>query len=235
MLVSTDDNPWDRHAGEYARWMAERERAGPEADSLLSRLLDLLGDVDGREALDAGCGEGFLARALAARGARVTGIDLSPHLVEMARAKDPAGAIDYRVADLSRLLPELEGRFERIGSYLVLNDVADYRGFAVTLASLAKPGARVVLALNNPYSFAWRGEGHVTDYFASGARGIYGGMSARLGATVRYYHRTLEEYLDAFLDAGLRLVKLADVAHAPPPPPGGRRFPLYVVLAFDKR
>ena len=227
-------NPWDEYAEELARFVARREQAGAQDDPILARLLEYLGDVAGREALDACCGEGFLARVLAARGARVTGIDLSPRLIQMAREKDPSGAIDYRVADLSRPLPELEGRFDLIGSHLALNDIADHRGFAATLAALAKPEARVALAFNNPYSFLVRGEGHVTDYFASGARGIYGGMSNLFGGTVRYYHRTLEEYVDAFLAAGFRLAKLADVAHRPPPPPGERRFPFFIVLGFDK-
>jgi hypothetical protein len=127
----------------------------------------------------------------------------------------------------------LAGQFDAVASYMALNDVADYRGFAATLASLAKPGARVALAFNNPYSFLVRGEGHVADYFASGARGTYGGLSAA-GVHARYYHRTLEEYVDAFLAAGLRLAKLADVAHTPPPEPGGRRFPSFMILAFEK-
>jgi 2-polyprenyl-3-methyl-5-hydroxy-6-metoxy-1,4-benzoquinol methylase len=69
-------NPWDEHAAAYARWVAEREQAGPEAlaaSPLISRLLECLGDVAGREALDACCGGGFFARILAVRGARVTG------------------------------------------------------------------------------------------------------------------------------------------------------------------
>src|SRR5919197_2736029 len=219
--MESNANPWDEYAAEYGQFIARREQADLERDAILCRMLDLLGDLTGREVLDAGCGEGFLARILAARGARVTGIDLSPRLVQMAREKDPHGTIDYRVADLSRPLPELAERFDRIGSHLALNDVADHRGFAATLAALARPGARVALAFNNPYSFLVRGEGHVTDYFASGARGIYGGMSALLQGTVRYYHRTLEEYVAAFLDAGLRLTTLADMPHTPPPPPDG--------------
>jgi 2-polyprenyl-3-methyl-5-hydroxy-6-metoxy-1,4-benzoquinol methylase len=224
-------NPWDEHAAAYAGWVARRYPADPAAaadEPLPGRVLALLGDVAGREVLDAGCGEGFFSRLLAARRARVTGVDRSPRLIELARAQAPPGTT-YRVADLSRPLPELAGRFDAVASYMALNDVADYRGFASTLAALAKPGAREVLALNNPYSFLVRGEGHVTDYFASGARGVYGGLSAQLGAPVRYYHRTLEEYLDAFLAAGLRLGKLADV-------PSGSRggIPSYMVLAFDK-
>jgi SAM-dependent methyltransferase len=232
--VEPGANPWHDHADAYARVVAGREQQDPADSPLVARLLECLGDVAGRDVLDAGCGEGYLARVLAARGGRVTGVDVSPRLVEIARHRDPAGAIDYRVADLSHPLPELAGRFDRIGSLLVLNDVADHRGFAATLAALARPGARAALAFNNPYSFPHRGDHHVLDYFAAGARGVYGGMSNLLDGEVRYYHRTLEEYLDAFLAAGWRLARLADIAHVPPPPPGGRRFPFFMVLAFDR-
>ena len=227
--MEANANPWDEYAVEYGQFIARREQADLERDAILCRMLDLLGDLTGREVLDAGCGEGFLTRVLVARGARVTGLDLSPRLIQMAREKDPHGAMDYRVADLSRPLPELAERFDRIGSHLVLNDVADHRGFAATLASLARPGARVVLAFNNPYSSVVRE--HIEDYFAHGALGIYCGMSAQ-GVKAHYYHRTLEEYLDAFLGTGLRLAKLVDVPE--PERPGQRRFPLFMVLAFDK-
>jgi hypothetical protein len=143
--------------------------------------------------------------------------------------------IDYRAADLSRPLPELAGRFDLIGSYLALNDIADHRGFAATMAALARPGARAVLALNNPYSAVPRG--HITDYFEHGARGVYGGLSAAMGGTVRYYHRPLEEYLDAFLAAGFRLARLVDVPDRPGLDwllPDGCRFPRFMVLAFEK-
>jgi 2-polyprenyl-3-methyl-5-hydroxy-6-metoxy-1,4-benzoquinol methylase len=224
---------WDAYATEYARWLAEREPRWPEGNAILIGMLDLLGDVAGREVLDAGCGEGLLARILASRGARVTGIDLSPRLIQMARERDPRQEMDYRVADLSGALPELENRFDLIGSYMALNDVQDYRGFAATLASIGKPGSRTVIGFNNPYSSIVRR--HVADYFASGSPCTYGGLSAA-GVKVRYYHRTLEEYLDAFLTAGLRLFKLIDVpsAMAHPDLPEGCRFSNFMILAFDK-
>ncbi len=199
-------NPWDDYADEYDRWLRDREPGQLVDGAFPARLLELLGDLREQEVLDAGCGQGFLARMLAARGARVTGIDLSPRLIDKARVLDADSLIEYRVADLS--LPELEGHFDLIASYLVLNDVRDYRGFAATLASVAKPGARIVLGFNNPYSSVVRE--HIADYFAEGAMGAYIGM-AKQGVPARYYHRTLEQYLDAFLDARLRLVKLVDV------------------------
>jgi 2-polyprenyl-3-methyl-5-hydroxy-6-metoxy-1,4-benzoquinol methylase len=47
----------------------------------------LLGDVQGKAVLDYGCGAGENSLILAARGARVTGIDISPDLVEIARRR----------------------------------------------------------------------------------------------------------------------------------------------------
>lgn len=231
-------NPWDTYAIEYDGWVSRREgglEAGLGMGAMLASLLDLLGDVSGASVLDAGCGQGFLTRILAARGARVTGVDLSPRLIALARGRNPRGTITYRVADLSLPMPDLVGRFDRIGSYLALNDVADHRGFAATLAALTRPGGRAAVALNNPYSAVVRG--HITDYFASGTRGVYGGMSSALGGEVGYYHRPLADYLDAFLAAGWRLAKLVDVPADPRddmPLPPQSRFPFFTVLAFDK-
>jgi SAM-dependent methyltransferase len=230
---SPRDNPWDASAAAYGQFIARRERTDLEQDPILSRMLDLLGELAGRAALDACCGEGFLARVLAAHGAHVTGVDLSPRLIELARAKDPQHTIAYHVADLSCPLPSFAARFDRIGSHLALNDVADHRGFAASLASLARPGARVVLALNSPYSAVVRG--HVADYFANGALGFYGGL-AEQGIRAHYYHRTLEEYLDAFLDVGFRVAKLVDVpdrAELVWLLPSHCRFPRFMILAFD--
>jgi 2-polyprenyl-3-methyl-5-hydroxy-6-metoxy-1,4-benzoquinol methylase len=206
-------------------------------DGLLRQLLDLLGDVAGRRVLDAGCGDGYLARVLAARGARVTAIDLGPRLIERARRRDPRGEIDYRVADLSAPLPGESGSFDEVATFLALNDVDDYRGFIATLADLLRPGGRLVAAFNSPYGAVIRG--NVTDYFDSGATAPYRGLWER-GIKTYLRHRTLEEYLDAFTGAGLRLTKLADSTAScfqPIPDsilPEGYRFPRFLLLAFTK-
>lgn len=60
-------------------------------------------DLDGARLLDAGCGTGSLAIAAAARGARVTAVDVSPTLLEVARERTPKHlrpAIDYQAGDM---------------------------------------------------------------------------------------------------------------------------------------
>ena len=84
-------------------------RAGRDEmrETLLSWLPD---DLRGATILDAGCGAGAFATALAERGARVVAIDISLTLVNLARERARAGLdIDWRVGDM--LDPAL-GRFD---------------------------------------------------------------------------------------------------------------------------
>lgn len=232
-------NRYDDFALQYAELVAAREEAGIEHDPIMPRFLTLLGDVSGLLTLDAGCGEGYISRILARHGAQVTGIDSAASLIEIARAKDPAGSIVYQVADLSQPLPAYQSHFDLIASHLVLNDVYDYQGFLTTLGAVAKPGGHLVLSLNNPYSYVVRG--HITNYFESGKAFPYRGM-AEAGVKVHFYQRTLEEYLDACVSAGWQLQHLLDI----PTPEGtftrrsdtfipvGYHFPFFMILSLRK-
>ena len=201
-------NTYDEFAREYETMVSGRDEVNPEGELDLKPFFGLIGEVDGLEVLDAGCGEGFVARVLTQRGARVTAIDISEPLVEIGRRKDPNGQIAYRVGDLSQPHPELEDHFDLVASNYVLNDVPDYRGFVATIASVTKPGGRLVLSLNNPYSAVRREK--ATSYFDSGASAIYQGM-ATVGVEVYYYHRTMTDYISAFRDNGLLLKTLVDI------------------------
>lgn len=230
---------YDDFAKEYAGMVTAREGTGIEKEPIMPRFLRLLGDISGLVVLDAGCGEGYLSRILADRGAQVTGIDYSARLIEIARAKDTEGKITYLAADLSQPLSGYERHFELIASHLVLNDVYDYQGFLKTLGTVVKPGGRLVFSMNNPYSYVVRN--HITNYFDSGKAFPYRGM-AEEGVKVHFYQRTLEEYLDACFAAGFQLQRLVDV----PTPEGafkrrndtliplGYSFPFFMILGFVK-
>lgn len=66
----------------------------------LLRLLEERGYA-GTRVLDAGCGTGTLAMALTEAGYRVSGIDLSPAMLEVARAKDPERRVSWTEADVT--------------------------------------------------------------------------------------------------------------------------------------
>jgi magnesium-protoporphyrin O-methyltransferase len=84
-------------------------------DSMRALMLGQLPqDLRGHRVLDAGCGTGMATAELAARGADVVAIDISPKLVDIARARLPegrAGSVDFRAGDM--LASEL-GRFDHV-------------------------------------------------------------------------------------------------------------------------
>ena len=88
-------------------------RAG--RDRMRATLLEWLpADLRGRRLLDAGCGTGALAVEAARRGAEVVAIDLSPTLVDVARARLPrelSGSIKFRSGDM---LDAALGRFDHV-------------------------------------------------------------------------------------------------------------------------
>lgn len=103
--------------------------------------------LDGKAALDVGCGAGLLAEPLARLGAKVTGLDASPELIAAARAH--AGAqdltIDYRAGELARLA----GQFDLITCMEVIEHVADPAEFIPALAGKLAPGGLFVLSTPN--------------------------------------------------------------------------------------
>jgi SAM-dependent methyltransferase len=73
----------------YVRWRATP--LGAITEAMEQRLiLDLMSDVAGARVLDAGCGDGALACAVASRGAVVSGVDPDPAMLAAARARAAA-------------------------------------------------------------------------------------------------------------------------------------------------
>jgi 2-polyprenyl-6-hydroxyphenyl methylase/3-demethylubiquinone-9 3-methyltransferase len=103
--------------------------------------------LEGKTALDVGCGAGLLAEPLARLGAKVTGIDASPEVIAVARAHaEHLGlAIDYRAGDVQAL----EGQFDLITCMEVIEHVADPAAFLHALAARLAPGGLLVMSTPN--------------------------------------------------------------------------------------
>lgn len=73
---------------------------------------DIAARIDaGSQVLDIGCGTGALAARLAAKGARVTGIDMDPQMLSQAAARMEARNLEARVELLELGAVELDSRF----------------------------------------------------------------------------------------------------------------------------
>lgn len=234
--MALPENTYDQYADEYAALLQQWEGSGNSLyhNIVLPQVLHFLGDVAGQQVLDAGCGEGYVARLLADQGAQVTAVDIAARLVERAKAHNGTRDVRYFVHDLSKGFPTQHARFDLVVSNLVLNDVYDYVGYINTLGAVTKAGGRVVLSFNNPYSAVFRAKAQ--SYYDSGTAVLYEGLS-RAGVRVYHFHRTLEDYMTAFREAGFLLRSLSDLRATADLPPGTvveTRLPFMIVVELVK-
>ena len=110
-------------------------------------VIERLAPAPGDRWLDLATGTGAIAERAAAAGASVTGIDLSPVLIETAKEKAAAKGveIDYRVGDVERLdLPD--AGFDKVSSTVGIMFAPDHEAAASELARVTAPGGRIALA-----------------------------------------------------------------------------------------
>ena len=120
--------------------------------------IDARAPLAGRRVLDIGCGGGLLAEGMAARGARVTGIDLSEGALKVAKLhlKESGRQVDYRLVSAEAVAAELPAAFDLVTCLEMLEHVPDPASVIRACATLVRPGGQVVFStLNrNPKSFA---------------------------------------------------------------------------------
>lgn len=187
-------------------------RLNPVRLAIIREAIDLHwgGDIDsprpleGKCALDAGCGAGLLCEPLARLGAAVTGVDAAAENIEAARthAEGAGLAIDYRHGELAAL--EL-GRFDLVACLEVIEHVADKPAFIAALAAhLADDGLLVLSTPNRTLA----------------SRLLLVGAAETIGAIPRGTHDwgdflTPEELRDLLVAAGLEAGAPRGIAWSP--------------------
>ena len=211
-------------------------------DQATATLLDLAGDVSGMRLLDVACGQGRVARELACRGARVTGLDISAALLDKARkyeARRPLG-ITYVHADATARLVLDGNAFDGVVCNYGLSDIDDLDKLLANIARLLPPGGWFVFALLHPCFPGWDrdapsswpsdlGYYHEGWWLASNP-----GFRGKVGAN----HRTLSTYLNSLVGHGLVLEQVAEPRPGPDWEqrlPGAAPVPLYLAARCLRR
>ena len=159
-----------------------------------------------RSVLDLGCGEGWLARQLSARGIAVVGADAMPELITAART---AGGGDFRVMSYADVAAGRLGlSFDMVVSNFALlgkQSVDDLIRSAPGL--LREQGLLIVQTLHPlaacgdlPYQDGWR-------------EGSWAGFDANFADPAPWYFRTLESWTGLLTESGFQLLELREPVH----------------------
>jgi len=196
---------YDSIAADYA---ARVEAAPYNAHYERPAMLSLLPDLEGSRILDAGCGSGWYALQLLARGATVDAIDASPEMVGHARRRFSAEAqqarLTVQVADLAGHLPFDDATFDGAISALVMHYMRDWRPALQEIRRVLKPGGWLQFSTHHPTADAVHFDTksyfvteHVVDHWDW------------VGA-VEFYRRSLTEIFASIADSGFTVVSVVE-------------------------
>ena len=206
---SAGPNDYDSFAEAYA---AETEANLINGYYTRPAILDLAGDVAGRQILDVGCGAGPLLATLRERGAVVTGVDPSAKMLNLARQRLGEDAALHQAGLGGEPLPFPDGTFDDAIVCLVLHYLEDWNAPLAELRRVLAPGGRLIVAVNHP--FVYKVLYPDADYLATHEYSEDYTFSGQ-NAVLTFWHRPLHAMTDAFPAAGFRIAVISEPHPAP--------------------
>lgn len=204
---------------------------------------DVVGEVESLAIVDLGCGNASFGRVALEAGCRsYLGFDSSIAMLSQARATLAGTQGKVRLSAIEDVeLPA--GSVDLLVSRLSLHYVDDLEPLLASCRRWLSPAGRLVVTVLHPVLTSPRSSRQATerrtdwtvdDYFSSGPR-----QREWMGSTVTWYHRTIEQYLQALTSAGLALSSLRECEPRPeqflgpgdPELARRRRVPMFLLLA----
>jgi len=172
--------------------------------------LDFLGELKNQKILDTGCGTGILSKILSDNGAKVTGIDISEKMIDIAKDYCKGLGIKFDVGSVDDL-PYDNSSFDKIVSSLVIHYFEDADKVFKEFNRVLKKGGILVFSTNHPVNsciddfteYKNKPAMIVSDYFT---RRKFYWSSRKLGDTkIPSFHFTFEDIIDYILNNGFQI------------------------------
>jgi 2-polyprenyl-3-methyl-5-hydroxy-6-metoxy-1,4-benzoquinol methylase len=240
MTPATTGAAYDSIAQWYNDWVGGADNENVYDDPYFPPLFELVGEVAGLRVMDLACGQGRIARALARRGARMVGVDISGELIAIAeRYASTDAPVEYRHDSAHALGTCQDSEFDGVIANMAMMDIPDLQATVRSTFRVLRPGGWFAFStfhpcFNTPQSAELvddAGQSHrtVTDYFTEG----HWTSDQRVGTarTIGAYHRTLATYLNTLVEAGFSLRQVRDV---PGPSAIWQQVPPVLAVIVDK-
>lgn len=162
---------------------------------------ELIGDVKDQLVLDLACGEGYNTRILARKGAKVSGIDFSERMIELARQEEEKEklGISYFVVDATDLTKFASEHFNLVTCFMSLQDIENYQMAISEVARVLRSYGRFIFSIPHPCFSTITINGKristATRYFETVKDSIQWNMNRLLKPfRTTSFHRTLADY-----------------------------------------
>jgi ubiquinone/menaquinone biosynthesis C-methylase UbiE len=170
----------------------------PAVISLRKEVTKLIENPKGKYILFAGCGDAEEARELIEKGAKVTGIDISDKCINLAKKKFPNQ--EFRVMDFEKTTFK-DGNFDTIVAIFAVMYKASLASVLKEFKRLIKKDDCIIIVVPHPIRKMIKY--NKMDYYVSGKQ-----IEIWKGNKRFNYYRTMEEYINAITESGLKLDKI---------------------------
>jgi ubiquinone/menaquinone biosynthesis C-methylase UbiE len=217
---------WEQNANE---WITLRAQDSNRRFIVDPALWSLLGDVSGLSVLDAGCGNGYLTRILATKGANAVGIDYSKTFIKYCRKSEEEMNLGCKFyeASITKMNDFKSQSFDLVVSNIVMVDVLDYKTAFKEIARVLKDDGRFIWSNVHPVFGRTAGAINVRlprdsprnesrylkmidRYYDSG-----GELLIWMTKPIWQFIRTLEEYSKALKNAGFVISQILEPRPTP--------------------
>ncbi|MFW9805872.1 MAG: methyltransferase domain-containing protein [Candidatus Thorarchaeota archaeon] len=205
---------WDEVAEDYHKTVGETGDSY-HRNFVNPVIFEILGDVKDKLVLDLACGQGYLSRILAKKGANIIGLDVSNEMLQIAMASeesDPLGIkyVHCNSADMSEVS---DASIDWIVSTFGFHDIKEIEDTIQECSRVLKKGGKLVFAIPHPFSYSKRAEDD-EGYFLK----MKQYMSIReiphpkyKETDVKAYHRPLSFYFEKFFSAGFHMIAFREI------------------------
>lgn len=215
---TTPDSSYTENANFWVKII--RDRLDRYRSELTDRaVLEAVGRVDGLSILDAGCGEGYLARIFAQGGADAVGIDVCADLIKAAQelATEASLPVNYHVGTVNNL-PIRDGQCDVVVCNHLLNDLQDISTPFREFARVTREGGRIVILMLHPCFYGAHAERSISHTYPTPDEYFHlrtieqqfkvAGITSP--AKVAMWFRPLEDYVSQLHESGFYITSLSE-------------------------
>jgi ubiquinone/menaquinone biosynthesis C-methylase UbiE len=192
---------------------------------ILPNMMRIVAPHKGLRVLDLACGQGFFSRAFAGAGARVTGIDIAPELIDLAQSRAGHNE-EYIVSSADNLSSCKDSEFDVVTMVLALQNVEAMAKALREAGRVTKEGGKFVIVLNHPAfripdKTSWGFDEEkkvqyrrVDEYLSESRKAIDMNPKNPGKEMTQSFHRPLQNYSKSLANAGFAILRIEEwVSH----------------------
>lgn len=128
-------------------------------------IMEILGEAKNKKILDLACGQGYFSKILADEGAKVTGVDISEKLIEIAKQKYNKSNLNFLIRDGSNLEGIENDSFDIVIINMALHDIRHPAETLEELTRVIKTSGRLIFSIPHPWTHTGKGVKEGRNYY----------------------------------------------------------------------